>query len=93
MFLVDSPGYDERASELSKGAEPLSIQKASKLGHAAESRGRQVGAEEPTRVNVGETAAGVLRNEMRPPSSAQPLMANPFTRTEGQLLFMWLVLA
>ena len=40
LFLVDSPGYHERARELSKGAGPLSIQKASKLGHAAESRGR-----------------------------------------------------
>ena len=44
-------------------------------------------------MNVGEIAAGVLRNEMRPPSSAPPLMANPFTRTEVQLLFTWLVLA
>ena len=93
LFLVDSPGYHERARELSKGAGPLSIQKASKLGHAAESRGWLVGVEEATRMNVWKIAAGVLRNEMRPPSSAQPLMANPFTRTEGQLLFTWLVLA
>ena len=26
---------------------------------------------------------------MRAGSSAHPLMANPFTRTEGQLLFTW----
>ena len=37
--------------------------------------------------NVGEIAAGVLRNEMRPSSSSQLLLANLFSRTEGQLLF------
>ena len=26
---------------------------------------------------------------MRPPSSALPLMANPFVRTAGQLMFTW----
>ena len=39
--------------------------------------------------NVGEIAAGVLRNEMRLPSSSPLLMANPLTRTDGQLLFTW----
>ena len=39
-FLVDSPGYDERARELSKETGPRIILKASKLGHAAESRGK-----------------------------------------------------
>ena len=38
-FLVDSPGYDGKARELSKEAAPRSIQKAPKLGQAAESRG------------------------------------------------------
>ena len=30
-----------------------------------------------------------FENEMRAPSSAQPLMANIFTQTERQLLFTW----
>ena len=38
---------------------------------------------------MGETAAGVRRNKKKPPSSAQPLMANIFTQTERQLLFTW----
>ena len=61
MFLVDNPGYDERAREKSTAAGTRSIQKASKIGQAAESRGEYVGFEEPTRANVGEVAAGVLR--------------------------------
>ena len=39
--------------------------------------------------NVGEIAPGVLRNEMRPSSSSKLLLANLFSRTEGQLLFAW----
>ena len=30
-----------------------------------------------------------FEDEMRAPSSAQPLMANPFVRTAGQLMFTW----
>ena len=40
-------------------------------------------------VNVGEIAAEVLRNEMRPSSSSQLLLANLFSRTESHLLFAW----
>ena len=36
---------------------------------------------------MGEIAAGVLGNEIRPPSFSQLLMTNPLTRTDGQLLF------
>ena len=39
--------------------------------------------------NVGEIAAGVLRNEMRPSSCSIALMAKLFSRTEGQFLFAW----
>ena len=38
---------------------------------------------------MGEIAAGALRNEKRPPSSVQLLMANTSTQTERQLLFKW----
>ena len=89
LFLVDSPGYDERARELSKEAGPRSIQKASNLGQAAKSRGELVGIEEPTRAKVGEIATGVLRERDEPPSSAQLPMATNFTRTERQFLFTW----
>ena len=58
---MDSPGYDERAKEFSTEAATLINQKASKLGQAAESRSEKVGVEEPTRANVGEKNAGVLR--------------------------------
>ena len=61
MFLVDNPGYDERAREKSTAAGTRSIQKSSKMGQAAESRGELFGFEEPTRANVGEVDAGVLR--------------------------------
>ena len=38
---------------------------------------------------MGEIAAGVFRNEMRPPSSYQAVMANLFSRNQGQLIFAW----
>ena len=53
---MDSPGYDERTKKLSEEAGQRSIQKASKLGHAAESAGENVGVEEPTKAKVGEIA-------------------------------------
>ena len=45
------------------------------------------------RSQVGRTWEKLLleyfENEMRAPSSAKSLIANPFTWTEGQLLFTW----
>ena len=58
---MESPGYDEKARDKSNEAAPRSIQKVSILGQAAKSRGEQFGVEEPTRANVGEIGAGVLR--------------------------------
>ena len=86
-FLVDSPRYDERARELSTEAGTRSFQKASKMGQAAESRGEYVEFEEATRANVGEIAAGVLRERDEPTLICPIPDGEPFHPNERQFFF------
>ena len=76
-FLVNSPGYDERTRELSKQAGPQSIQKASKLGHAAESEVNN----SKLRSQLGRMWEKLLLEDFE--------TSNPLTRTEVQLMFTW----
>ena len=84
-FLVDCLRHDQETRELSEEARLRSVQKAPDLGHAAECRIEYVG----TKKSAEKLLLGYFENELRAPSSAKPLMTNPFARTEGQLLFTW----
>ena len=76
MFLVDSPGYDERARELSKEAGPRSIQKASKLGQVAKAEVSKLDFRSQLGRRFEKLLLEYFENEVRAPSSAQLLMAN-----------------
>ena len=89
LFLMDSPGYCERARELSK-----------ELDRGVSRKRRNWAKQQKAKVNkldlrtqLGRTWEKLLleyfENEMRPPSSAQHPMANSCTRTERQFLFTW----
>ena len=87
---VDSPGHDE--GELESCLKKLDWGVSMKRLSWATQQKAEVNKLE-RRSQLGQTWEKLLleyfENEMRAPSSAKLLLANPFTRTDGQLLFTW----
>ena len=89
MFLVDNPGYDERAREKSTAAGSRVSKKRRKWAKQQKAEVNKL----DLRSQLGRTWEKLLleyfENEMSAASSAQLLMANRFTRTERRFCFTW----
>ena len=86
---MGGPGDNEGTGGVSEKARSSSVPQASQLGYSTKSRGQQVRIGKSAEANLAELVASLLEEAMRTPSSALPLMANPFVRTAGQLTFAW----
>ena len=82
-------GDNEGTGGLSEEARSWSVPQASQLGYPTKAKINKLELGSQLKRTWQNLLRDYFEEAMRTPSSALPLMANPFVRTAGQLTFAW----